>query len=284
MAGKVVSVVTIGTKPQLATLLLHLLHQRGIAVDEIWLVHSPFAENTLFSRAIAELKTVLPELFPSVLVRFVPLTESDVDSERGIQALMDCLYGLFAECKRAEKAIHFGIAGGRRTMGMFGMVAAQLLFDDFDHVWHIHSSAELEQSRRLLPLAGDQCYLVEVPVVRWDSISPIFSDKFQSAHTLAQALQAQQDLRLQDKFLLARVFVEEILTPGEARVLAVAQEGVETENIAERLSLSVSTVESHLRAILRKARLHWGVAELARPGVIRVVSLYYTLGGNHGFP
>ncbi|HUN23590.1 MAG TPA: CRISPR-associated ring nuclease [Anaerolineales bacterium] len=277
-------VVTLGTKPQLATLPLHLLANRGVAVDAIWLVHPHLPTQPAFAQAIQQLNSTLPALFPSVQVRFVPLPNSDVDSPAGIQALMDCLYGLFAEIKRAEGVIHFGIAGGRRTMGMFGMVAAQLLFDERDRIWHIHSSAELEASRRLLPADGDVCYLVEVPVVRWGSLSPIFSERLSNAHSLAQALQAQKDLRLQDKFLLARVFIEEILTPGEARVLAVAQEGVETLAIAERLSSSVATVETHLGAIFRKARVHWEVAELTRMGLIRLVSLYYELGGNHGFP
>lgn len=276
-------IVTLGTKPQLVTLPLHLLAQRGIQVSAVWVVHPFFPVESRFGQAVAMVQAMLPQLFPAVTLRLVTLPTADIDSEAGSQALLACLYQTFVEAKRAGCTIHFGIAGGRRTMGLFGMVVAQLLFDEVDRVWHLYSTPDLEESRRLLPQATDECHLVEVPVIRWRSLSPLVSDGFLQAETLTAALSKQRELRLYDQYLLARAFVEEILTAGEARVLAVAQTGVETDAVAARLCVARSTIETHLKHILSKARAHWDEAEMSRSKVIRLVSLYYVMAKNHGF-
>ena len=41
--------------------------------------------------------------------------------------------------KRAGHLVYLSIASGRKPMTVYGMVAAQLLFDEDDRVWHLLS-------------------------------------------------------------------------------------------------------------------------------------------------
>jgi hypothetical protein len=55
--------------------------------------------------------------------------------------------------------VHLSIAGGRKTMAVFGMTAAQLLFDEHDRLWHLFSGGEFLVSKRLYPQPGDEVRL-----------------------------------------------------------------------------------------------------------------------------
>jgi len=48
----------------------------------------------------------------------------------------------------------------------------------------------------------------------------------------------------------------DLLTPSERTVMRLAEEGFSVRRIAERLSISVNTVESHLRKIYERVGPH----------------------------
>jgi DNA-binding NarL/FixJ family response regulator len=50
--------------------------------------------------------------------------------------------------------------------------------------------------------------------------------------------------------------IEKILTPRELRILRLVSEGCSDREIAKRLSVSVNTVESHIRKIYEKVGPH----------------------------
>lgn len=76
-----------------------------------------------------------------------------------------------------ENLIHLCIAGGRKPMAVYGMVTAQLLFDEDDRLWHLLSEGWRPGSERVMHLSpGDRTWLVPVPVLYWSAVSPALTE------------------------------------------------------------------------------------------------------------
>ena len=88
----------------------------------------------------------------------------DVDTPLAANAFFTLLYKQLITIKREHKHIHLSISGGEKTMAVFGMAAAQLVFDDEDHLWHLFSAGVYLQSKKLVPSETDDVHLVEIPV------------------------------------------------------------------------------------------------------------------------
>jgi CRISPR-associated protein Csx14 len=54
------------------------------------------------------------------------------------------------------------------------------------------------------------------------------------------------------------------LTPRQVEVLQAFAAGLSPQEVAERLSVTLKTVDSHKTAILDQCRIAWGVAEEER--------------------
>lgn len=133
-----VLVATLGSEPQVVTLVLDRLGSKGIVVSEVVVVHT---EGKPVQEALKLLTTDLARGNHAHL-RVVPIrsgsgTITDVQSEEDVAALLRTLYRTILAEKRAGRQVHLSIAGGRKPMAVYGMVVAQLLFDEQDRVWHL---------------------------------------------------------------------------------------------------------------------------------------------------
>ena len=155
------------------------------------------------------------------------------------------------------------------------LVTAQILFDDQDQLWYLHSSGEFLTSKRMHPRPGDEVALVPIPVILWSRISPAFSRVHQTADPFT-ALKEVEALQIKEKMEICRAFVLGSLSTAEERaVRLLVLRGLSDQEIGERLCLSPRTVEQHLRSAYLKAADHWELENVTRTQLVSLLNIYY---------
>ncbi|GAP05372.1 CRISPR-associated protein NE0113 [Anaerolinea thermolimosa] len=168
MHHSTVLIATLGSEPQVVTATFDLLRARGEEPGQVQVIHT-LADSEPMAQAVEVLRKEAAAGLPLVLV---PLKRPDgrpfvdVETQSAAEAVFRALYRAVWQTKRAGARVHLSIAGGRKTMAVFGMVTAQLLFEEGDHLWHLFSEGDFLRSRRLHPQPGDEVHLMEIPVIR----------------------------------------------------------------------------------------------------------------------
>lgn len=281
--AQVALVATLGSEPQVITSALDLLLQKGEDITAVYVLHTSSEINSPIDRAI---KTLKKELFSSSYPSssntfFLPIEHaghplSDVETKQAVQCFFHQLYRCIWQLKQDNWRIHLSIAGGRKTMSVFGMAVAQLLFDESDCLWHLFSEGEFLVSKRLHPLPNDQVHLIPVPVILWSQISPVM-DPLRTIDNPEQAIERVRSLQLNEKVKKAQIFIQNSLTPAERNVVqALVQQGDSDQIMAEVLNLSPRTIEQHLRSSYRKAAVFWNLQDVGRTQLVSLLSLYFS--------
>jgi CRISPR-associated Csx14 family protein len=284
-------IATLGTEPQVVSAALDLLLRQDAPVSETLVLHTSGAAGSSIRLAVERLEEAFRQdpYAGLITLKLQPLLDEngrplpDVDTPPAARAAFRSLYRAIRAAKQAGKAVHLSIAGGRKTLAVFGMAAAQLLFDENDCLWHLYSDGEFLESKRLHPAPGDDVHLVPIPLILWGQVSPILTGVVETDDPY-EAVERAQALRLAERLEAARAFVLDALTPAEQRVAALlVREGLTDAEIGERLALSPRTVEHHLRAAYSKAASHWEVADIGRAQLVALLNLYYLTEAPGGF-
>ncbi len=273
---------TLGSEPQVVVASLQLLLQQGEPIAQAVICHTAAAP---IAHAVEVLKREFSARNEPAAVewRFVAIQDeagnplADVDTYRAAQAAFRFLYNQVRLAKQSGLKVHLCIAGGRKTLAIFAMAAAQLLFDEHDRLWHLHSEGDFLESKRLRPEPGDCVRLVPVPLILWSQISPALGDFSQEEdpYRLAERINTRQ---LAARLEQCRAFVLKALTPAEARVVnLLVQHGWSDQDIAAALDLSPRTVEQHLRSAYQKAAAHWEMESVSRAQLIALLNVYYAM-------
>jgi len=278
-----VLIAPVGSKPQLVTIALDLLRERGENVLEVVVLHTTL-DRPATRAAVACLGDEFSRVYPGVRLRPICLCDGrgipldDVDSEPAAREAFRVVYREVKAAKQDSQCVHLSIAGGRKIIAVYGMAVAQLLFDPDDRVWHIFSAPAVIESKALHPGPGESA-LIRVPVLRWSEVSPALTDLILSDDPF-EALRRQEELLQADALRLAREFVEQELSPAEREVVRlVVCEGLTDAEVAECTCRSVKTVGHHLSSAYQKARETFGLSRADRHTLTALLSTYYALAG-----
>ena len=276
-------IATLGSKPQIISLTLDCLSQSGECPLSLLVVHTDQARLET-SQALQALRSDLQLHYPGLFLRSLELAQNgrplpDVTRPDEVEIAFQSLYAEVRSAKLADQRVHLQIAGGRRTLSVFGMAVAQMLFDDQDRLWHLASQPGLETSGRLHAAAGEWARLIPIPVIAWGRLSPVF-DALRRVDNPLIAADKLQGLRLREQWDAARIFTLTRLSPAELSVVELlARDGLGQTEIATRLSISPRTVEQHLRAAYRKSAEHWDLEDVNQAQLVRLLAPFFVSSG-----
>lgn len=279
-----VLVAPLGPQIQAITFCLALLEKRGVQIERLAVIHTATQREPIRS-AQAHLAEVLRQERPALRVEWHPVMEGnrasdDVTSEATARAYLTTLYRVLLALKQGNVRVHLSVTGVRKLMTIYAMTAAQLLFDENDRLWHLHTAAAVIERGRPWPQAGDETTLVEVPVLRWSAVAPVLT-RLGHMDDPWDAVREQQEQQRRSAIHRAALFVEHHLTPAEREVTRlVVQEGLSNAEIATRLHKAEKTVVHQMSSILHKLATEFELLPDVvhdRTTVLRLLSAYFLL-------
>ncbi len=260
-------IATLGGQPQVITFALDALLARGETIDEVYLLHLSLGNP----RTLAAWQRVQQEFTDDhyagrrCRLRRVAISAngSDIDDIRTMaeaEATFRHIRDLIVALKHEGRRLHLCLSGGRRMIALLAMSAAALFCDHQDRIWHMYTpEATLRQVKdgarmHLTPADGFQ--LVPVPIVPWGAYFP-------ALRSLAQPnpIAIQEQLRSLADDEPRRRQVWERLSPRQRDVLRAFAEGRRPDQVADYLTISLSTVNSHKTAILAECRNAWNLPD-----------------------
>ena len=248
-------VATLSTEPQGITRVLDWLLTQQYPINEVVLVYTtaPVIQPALATVTAEFTAGVYPGIrYRSVAVGGEKGPVADIRSAADAGALLQTLYGVMRQARQLGRPIHLSITSGRKTMAVYGMVVAQLLFGEHDHVWHMMAMDESGIiDKRLHAGADERMEMVEVPVLRW-------ADAGTAAALLEQddpwvALQRQKALTQGETARRVQEFLHYRLTKRERELtLLLVRTGLDNAGLARELGKREQTVANQLTAVYRK--------------------------------
>ncbi|MEW6505275.1 MAG: CRISPR-associated ring nuclease [Chloroflexota bacterium] len=249
-----VLISTLGSEPQGVTWLLDWLLAKSFPIGEVVVIHT---QAEVILRAVEVLRAEFPQAYPRLRLRLTPLTDGgrpveDIASDGDIWALLRAFYREIRAARRAGQTIHLSLVSGRKTMAVFGMVAAQLLFSREDHIWHMISTTAWSGAVKGLHAGpADEFRVIEVPFLRW-------GDQAAARLLLEGPEDPWEALRRPPAYAEAEInqrkwrFWQQRLTPAERMAAELlVREGLDNAGLARRLGKSPRTVANQLSRVYR---------------------------------
>jgi CRISPR-associated protein Csx14 len=262
-------IATLGGQPQLITFALDELLTRGENIREV-IVPYLSAEGSRVNRALDRLSAEFVNDYylhagHPCRLRPLPIRDEltrlpDIQTEADANATWEMLRDLIITLKNERHQLHVCVSGGRRVMALVLVSAALLHFNYQDKMWHIYTpDAFLEQAQEgaiMHARPEDGVRLIQVPLVPLGTQFPILRQLAQAEHTTW--LQPVTLKKIEPEQCQA-VWAE--LSSRQREVLRLLARGHTPQEVADVLSISIKTLDTHKTAILAECRIAWDLPD-----------------------
>jgi len=294
-------VATLGTQPQVVTVALDLLLDDRVPIEEVLVIHTASSRPRLGTPPpakdpMAESLRALRREFPGRVeylhrgtnrhrcrFRLLQLKVDgqpidDIHSETEARAVFTALFNAVQELKKRRYVIHLSIAGGRKSMSVYGMATAQLLFDSRDRLYHLFSSPEFENLGFMHPRGAEDAWLVPIPVLPISSVFPGMVTLLTSPDPLTVldsklVLMDLEGRRDRQQFMTRLTDAERRLVEALMRPIVSEGRPPTDRELARLLVVTPRTVTKRFCDIYAKLREH--IDALPEERVDRTVLVYY---------
>lgn len=262
--SKTIMIATLAGQPQVVTFALDSLLAQGEPIAEVILLHLD-PQDTRLRESLKKLKNEFsgnqynghPCRLTFVTLQMDGESLIDIRDESEANAVSESVLALLSGLKNSGAKLHLCISGGRRMVGMLVMSAATLLCDHADRLWHLYSPRDFQQASRngeiLHAQPGDGVQMIQVPLVPWGAYFPGLRAMAQAPQ---DAVAAQMGWLRESEQQCEQVYEE--LTDRQCEVLLAFAQGGAPQDVAEELSITMATVNTHKTTILDECRNAWG--------------------------
>lgn len=243
-------IATLGLQPQVITRSLDRLLEIEPLLGEVVIIHTAaFPKQHSQWPNLLAFKQELAATYPSLNWRWLPILDQhnqplfDVETPEYAELTFKLIFNQVKELKRQRRTLHGLIAGGRKSMIVYTLISAQMLFDVDDRLWHLFSRVEDESPHVAHPAASR---LVEIPILHLAGLMPLVRDLllFSEDPNLARRIYAgQQEV---EKLVRQRSFFEQDCDPTDQKILRLMSKGLSNRQIGEEVGLAEAAVNSRI--------------------------------------
>ncbi len=260
-----IALLTMGGQAQVVTFALDALLAKGVALQQVLILHlapsNPRVAHALHQLRKESLSTYRAHRWSW---HFLPLSTPEGQPLPAIrteeEARLAWAFGrdLLLNLKQQGNRLHLCLAGGPRLLAMTLVSATMLHCDHEDHLWHLYTPRDFLARARdgailhAPPDAGVQ--LLPIPFLPLGAYFPALQ---QLNRPLVPSTPPPQDARLCQE-------VWERLTPRQREILRLLAEGMLPQEVADHLSITLSTLNTHKSRIYAECRIAWSLPENAR--------------------
>lgn len=264
-------ICTLGGQPQVVTFALDALLADGIPVNECIVLHLA-DDNQRIKHALHKVASEFvngryqerPLSLQLIPIRAHGQTAHDIYDEGDANTAWEAINQLIIDLKNKRHTLHICISGGRRILGLLTMSAAMLHFGHQDVLWHMYTPDEIRSAAHegaIMHAPPDTAFrLIRVPMMPWGSYFP-------ALRQLARPTDAERDVLAAPRAAMdyaeeaRKTAVLQKLTDRQTDVLFAFADGLNPQQVAERLFISIKTVDSHKTVILAECRNAWDLPE-----------------------
>lgn len=259
-----VLVATLGGQPQIVTFTLDLLLSADFPISEVIVVHPRATASSRLARSLQRLKvefgsavypqTERPITFHSCALELDQTPIDDIIDDSHADGTLNTLHRLLSDLKRKGYHIHLSVSGGRRLMSLLAIPVAIFNFDRHDHIWHLYTPdairAQADEGALMHVPAESGLKLIPAPFTFLGAYAP--TQPFQTAQQEQRSqLEAQERARC--------AAVDNKATSAQRKVLRAFAKGLRPQQVADELSLTSATVNSHKTKIFEYCHDAWNI-------------------------
>ena len=242
---------TLGLQPQIITRALDRLLEQDTAVLQATLIYTAAYRPHPQWPTLRHFQDYLTQKYDTLTWEWIPLQLTpetpilrDVQTPAEAEIAFRVIYRQLRALKQDGWRLQTLIAGGRKSMIVYAMVSAQLLFDPEDHLWHLFSHEE-DTTPHVPPTASK---LVEIPIFHLGGLMPMVRQLLLNAEDPTLAINLYQEHENVEKVLRLRQFWQEC-EPLDQQLIQLAFIGYSNSQIGEQVGLSDSAVNNRLSAV-----------------------------------
>jgi CRISPR-associated protein Csx14 len=247
-------IATLGERAQAITVALDRLREH-IPYARVAILHT--ARTSRIADARERLEAVLAADYPGLPVFWHEITFDDgsplqdIDNQRSAEAYHRAVLQTLHDYKRDGFTLHLMVAGGRKAMSIYAMLAAMLIFEQGrDRVFTVLSSDELLKKADWHIPSGmrEQVQVVDMPLLT-ARLAP--SAQVNPQEILERRLHPRDD------------FLNHKLTPRERELadMLLSHPDVNNRTLADLLHKDIKTVETQLSSIYDKMKIYFDNGE-----------------------
>lgn len=261
-----VLVATLGGQPQIVTFTLDLLLHNGFPISDVLVLHPKATEHSRLAHSLLCLSEEFngkPYLgtgramrFHSCVLELDGKAIEDICDDPHADGTLNTIHHLIGQLKRLGYRIHLSVTGGRRLMSLLAIPVALFNFDRYDHIWHLYTPeairAQADEGKRMHVALDAGIKLLRGPFI------PLGAYAYDPAQPF-RVLQEEQRFQMEAQERTRCASVESRTTPAQEKVLRAFARGLRPQQVADELSITLKTVNSHKTVLLDLCRQTWDI-------------------------